>query len=64
MYTDMWKHCRSELFKMEIRKILPIASLYQATTWMSAPCRLTFLVGVQDGGLKNVVLSGLTDEES
>lgn len=64
MYTDMWKHCRLELFKMEICKFLPIASLYQATIWMIAPCGFTFLVGVQDGGLKNVVLSGLTDEES
>lgn len=26
--------------------------------------RLTFLVGVQDGGLKKVVLSGLPEEES
>lgn len=26
--------------------------------------RLTFLVGVQDGGLKNVVLSGLPEDKS
>lgn len=63
MYTDMWKHLRLELFKT-MCKILPTASLYQDTTWMITPCRLTFLVGVQDGGLKNVVLSGLTDEQS
>lgn len=64
MYTAIWKHLRLELFKMELCKIFPTASLYQATTRMITPCRLTFLVGVQDGGLKNVVLSGLTDGES